>query len=655
MIHRLARGALVAALTLACVPAGASAHLGVDHASDAEGLAHAVSDLAGTPMSKIEAKADPKAGLRSGDARATRAAVGDPGVVGAWGPVTPMVVVPVYTAQLPNGKVLMWDSVGDRATETYLHHNYTRAGIWDPATGESRRIDVQGESIFCSGFTHLPNGNVIVAGGNADFFLSGTKSTHIFDWRTETWSKGPDMADGRWYPSLATQADGSALIIGGGPKVAELFEQNDGKSSVRQLTKLITGTSRDYPLMQLTSTGKTSFSNTAATAAEVSIAGDGAVTFPGQTAAIFGDFGSYAHLGIGKTVYAGGGKNGATTTAVVDRTSGKPVMRVTAGMNTNRRQHTMVALADGSAVVSGGLSKGKLVNLKRSVYEAEGWNPDTEKWTRLASAKVARQYHSTAMLLPDGRVFAGGGGICSECMTERYLRRDAEIFTPPYLYKKDGSGQLADRPVIAAAPGSTSYTGSFSVATPNASSIKKVGLVRLGAPTHGQDQDARYVPLPFTKGADTLTVSNPNNPFEAPPGYYMLFIVDEAGVPSVSKMVQVTAAKVVSTGPERPNLARAKGVTTFGSKACEPVEQAAKLVDGKISGRTDKWCSPMPKKFAQIDLGVPRSISKIVVFHSQAGKEGKGAEYNTRSYVLKTSLDGKDWSVAASAFANASA
>ena len=132
----------------------------------------------------------------------------------------------------------------------------------------------------------------------------------------------------------------------------------------------------------------------------------------------------------------------------------------------------------------------------------------------------------------------GGGGVCGICMTVGYLEKNIEYFTPPYLYKKDGSGQLAARPVISTAPATSASTPASPI-TPKAASIRKVALVGLGDVTHGVDQGQRYVPLTFTASGTTLTVTGPPNGGVAPPGYYMLFIVDAAGVPSVAKIVQV--------------------------------------------------------------------------------------------------------------------
>ena len=147
-----------------------------------------------------------------------------------------------------------------------------------------------------------------------------------------------------------------------------------------------------------------------------------------------------------------------------------------------RRQYNLTLLADGSVLATGGNSTGaSLIDMNGGVYNAERWDPATGQWTTLSAQAVTRQYHSTALLLPDGRVLSSGGGICGTCDQVGYLAKNAEIFTPPYLFKKDGSGELAPRPEITGAPSTVSHGTSFEINTPNAASIRKVGLLRLGS------------------------------------------------------------------------------------------------------------------------------------------------------------------------------
>jgi Domain of unknown function (DUF1929)/Bacterial Ig domain len=256
-----------------------------------------------------------------------------------------------------------------------------------------------------------------------------------------------------------------------------------------------------------------------------------------------------------------------------------------------RRQHNLTLLADGSVLATGGNSTGAgLVDMNGGVYNAERWDPATGQWTTLAAQQVTRQYHSTALLLPDGRVLSSGGGICGTCDQVGYLAKNAEIFTPPYLFKNDGSGELAPRPEITGAPSTVNHGTSFQISTPNAASIRKVGLIRLGSQTHSVEMEQRYLPLGFTAGDGTLTSSVPANAHTAVPGVYMLFIVDDAGVPSVAKMVTVESAAPPPPPPPPPSnqppsvsLTSPANNATFTSPAKISLAATASDLDGTVA------------------------------------------------------------------------
>jgi hypothetical protein len=518
-------------------------------------LAHLAEDLVGTPIRVIEANTAENAtriqrgtGVRPGTARAAVAVAADPGQSGSWSPVTATPVVPIFQAVLPNGKLLIWDSVGDNAAETYPDHSFTRAMVWNPTDDTYKRVDLQGANIFCAGFAHLANGNVLIAGGNANAQLAGTVRTYVFNWQTETWTRGNDMAAARWYPAVAAMANGEEVIIGGGPATAEVYQTN---GALRPLSGFTRYSARAYPFMGSrpdTQLGLFGPNNTGYT---VNTSGNGVITGTGARDGINRDYGSFATYDIGKSIVVGGGNiteggvaNVPSRTAVVvnSATGLIPAVAPTGSLATGRRQHNVTVLADGSVLATGGMTSAAtsgLVDLDHAATAAERWDPATGQWTVLASASRIRQYHSTAVLLPDGRVMTGGGGICGTCMNVGYLEKNVEYFTPPYLYKNDGSGQLAERPVISAAPASIGIHTSFVISSDNAASISKVALVGLGDVTHGVDQGQRYVPLSFSASGTTLTVTGPLTGGVAPPGYYMLFIIDAAGVPSVASMVQV--------------------------------------------------------------------------------------------------------------------
>ena len=171
---------------------------------------------------------------------------------------------------------------------------------------------------------------------------------------------------------------------------------------------------------------------------------------------------------------------------------------------------------------------------RNSVLPAEIWNPDTETWTKVDALQNGRLYHSTALLLPDGRVLMAGGGQLPSVPTI-VDQRNAEIYSPPYLFK-------GPRPTITAAPAAAAYGASFDVTTPDAASISQVSLVRLPSVTHAIDMNQRFQFLNFTTGAGKLTVTAPANANLAPPGDYMLFVLNSNGVPSVASMIRVSTA-----------------------------------------------------------------------------------------------------------------
>jgi Galactose oxidase-like, Early set domain/FG-GAP repeat len=549
----------------------AAAHPGDDARKDAE---HATQDLAGTSIAKIErdtrANADKikKAtghapGQRTEDqnvpnARVSAAAAQDPGQGGAWSSVIPTDqetktgVVPIFQAVLPNGKVLMWDSVGQSAPGSMTDNSFTRAMVWDPTTNTFNRRDVQGYNIFCAGYTQLADGRLLVAGGNKNAALDGIVQTHIFDWRTETWTRGPNMSAERWYPAVQALGNNEAVIVGGGPSVPEVYQTN---GTLRRLTNASGYNDRLYAFLTTRPNGQVELMGPPSRMNTIETSGTGLIAAAkARGDGIIRSYGSFATYDIGKALVVGGGdltEGGQTdvptkTAVIVDvrgGTEGAPITTVssTASMSVGRRQHNLTILADGSVLATGGMSRSTdpNVDLSDPVFAAERWDPSTKTWTVLASANRVRQYHSSATLLPDGRVLTGGGGVCATCVSLGYLEKNVEYFEPPYLFKKDGSGQRAFRPVISSAPATTEYGQAFAITSTQAGTMAKVGLVRLGAATHSQDQGQRYVPLSFTTAGNTITATAPATSNIAPAGYYMLFITDRAGVPSVAKIIKL--------------------------------------------------------------------------------------------------------------------
>ena len=488
------------------------------------------------------------------DARAAAAAVAaNEHEVGRWGPLVDWPVVGVHVALLPNGKVLAYDSVGDRATETFPVHDFTRATVWDPETGTHTNVNVTGYNVFCSGLAHLMDGNLFLAGGNRSAALDGIVQTHVFNYLTNTWSLGPNMAAGRWYPTVTPLRNGEMLITEGGPDIPEV------RTTAGALRRLTTASLNLplYPWIHAAPDGRAFYAGPNQTMRALNTDGTGAWQTFGQRDTINRDYGSHALYDIGRILVAGGGASSADA-RTININGATPQVTATAPMANGRRQHNLTVLADGSVLATGGNSSGAgLVDLNNGVYVGELWtpatgNPATGTWKTLAAETATRQYHSTALLLPDGRVLSSGGGICGTCDQVGYLAKNAQVFTPPYLFKTDGSGDLAPRPTIASAPASVAYGAGFQIDTPDAAAIRKVALVRLGAVTHSVNMEQRYVPLTFTAGAGALTATAPANANIAPPGVYMLFITDANGVPSVAKMVTVSATAPDTSPPTAP-------------------------------------------------------------------------------------------------------
>jgi hypothetical protein len=217
-----------------------------------------------------------------------------------------------------------------------------------------------------------------------------------------------------------------------------------------------------------------------------------------------------------------------------------------------RAFQNMTVLPDGNVLVTGGGTALDGADVTKAVLEPELWSPSTETWATLTRAAIPRLYRSTALLLPDGRVLVAGSG--SDGASVNQTR--GEIFSPPYLFK-------GARPTITGAPAIVEYGSTFSVATPDAASIARVSLVRPGAVTHGFDQDQRIVSLAFTAGASSIAVQAPADATLAPPGYYMLFLVNAAGVPSIAPFVQVPPVGVDVVPPAPP--ANLRAVADVGS------------------------------------------------------------------------------------------
>jgi len=224
-------------------------------------------------------------------------------------------------------------------------------------------------------------------------------------------------------------------------------------------------------------------------------------------------------------------KLGATSGAyVIDINGPTPIVTSTQPMSSVRHWLSSTVLADGRVLATGGSAiNNKLTGVNNT---AEIWDPVTGLWTQGAAGVNARLYHSGALLLPDARVLVHGGGAPGPL-----TNLNVEIYTPPYLL--DSTGTVMPRPRIVLAPYTVKIGENFSMGFSNASSISRVTLVKTGSVTHSVNMDPGFVDLEFTQTGSMLDVVGPKRAADAPPGYYMLFVIDSQAVPSIARIVRI--------------------------------------------------------------------------------------------------------------------
>jgi hypothetical protein len=489
----------------------------------------------------------------------------DPAEIGQWSTKIPLANVPIHTHVLPTGKVLFWGRRNPPGTPDYpsLNQHETHAFLWDPAhplapakPTSNQPTDSQGNSInlFCSGHTFLADGRLLVTGGHL-FDSQGINCSTFYDAIADKWTAGPTMNNGRWYPTAVTLPDGRAFVCSGQfPTGTPQPPPNNANVNNNVPQVLENGMWNNltnfiglplFPRFHVTPDGSLIMSGSLATTYlfEDLAPGNPGTWVPIATRIVQNaDYAPSVMYDAGKIVFIGGG---STTNVVetIDLNTPNPAWAVVAPMKFRRRQHNATLLPDGTVLVTGGSQGTEFdgLNPGEPIHTAELWDPSTGTWTSMAAESVDRCYHSTAVLLPDGRVFSGGGGEYApvpnipQSNPPINTHADAQLFSPPYLFK-------GARPIISGAPAKVSYGEAFDVGTPAPGDISQVTWIRLPSVTHSFDQNQRINFLPFQRGANRVTVTAPANGNVCPPGHYMLFLLNQNKVPSTAATVQITAA-----------------------------------------------------------------------------------------------------------------
>jgi len=477
-------------------------------------------------------------------------------VDGDWGPEVSWDIVPLHMNLLPNGKILAWGKT-DAADTMGMPR------LWDPASGSPDGLPMINVDtmLFCAGHVLMPDGRLMVAGGHLQDDR-GIATTYFFDQNGSPQRVG-DMNHGRWYPTLTVLPNGEVLSMAGRNesgtviRIPEIWEGNQWN----ELPGANGGAADEipyYPRNFVAPDGRVFYAGERVSSRWFDVDGTGSgggrgswSDGPNHVWPFNRDYGTAVMYEPGKILYAGGGghtgwptpdakSNTPTDRAeIIDLNDASPQWTDTDLMSVPRRHLNSTILPDGQVLITGGTRGAGFVNIDEGLATraAEVWNPETGAWTTLASNSVMRVYHSVSLLMPDGKVLHGASGDAMAIQPGGGVvpvpsERNHEMFSPPYLFK-------GARPSISSAPANVSYNEEFPVATPNIGQITEVRWIRLGAVTHAFDMGQRANTLGFTPTETGVDVRAPDNANLAPPGYYLLFILNRNKVPSVGKIVRI--------------------------------------------------------------------------------------------------------------------
>lgn len=478
--------------------------------------------------------------------------------VGTWSTnPSPSPVRAIHAALLPTGKVLLVAGSGNQA-DVFTAGDF-RTSVWDPTSDTFSAVTTPWDA-FCSGHAYLPDGRLLVAGGTTSYgsastnnAFAGSARAYTFDPATNTYQRVSNMGNARWYPSLLTLGDGSVLAVAGQGAdglLTHTWQRFTGSGWTANQQPPVIDTTQStrttwpmYPGLHLLADGRVFFS--------------GSHTFGGtpppgvwnltdNTIHPVGGLPDLGHLDHAMSVLlppaqsqkvmviGGGVDDGSDATnavSIADLTKANPQYTPAAPLDTAKMYVSAVILPDRTVFETGGAIRTRESPGSSYVQSAQIFDPQTGAWTKAADPKIQRGYHSSGLLLPDGRVATFGNNP-----TDGSFELRIEIYSPDYLTK-------GPRPTITSAPTDMHYGATYPIATTQSTPIQSLSLVRPMAVTHSADGNQRLVDVPFTVNDDgTLQASITDNPDLAPPGWYMLFAVDTAGVPSVASWVHVDEA-----------------------------------------------------------------------------------------------------------------
>jgi len=455
----------------------------------------------------LAAKASDGAGYTTTSSSISFTVVGyaDPTVVGQWSTPVSLPAVAVNLILLQNNQVFFYQ---DGSTPT----------VWDYAQSTFTTMPYSAANLFCSGAAMLKDGRIFIAGGYGNSPSTiGIANAEIFDPVARTWTKIPDMQYRRWYPNVTMLSDRRMLVTAGwqtttntNAGISEIYDPN-----TNAWTSLSNANNpfETYPFLYLLPNGEVIHIGGSEYATDTDMLNLNTVSWSVVDPTIV-DGGSATMYVPNKFMKAGSAADSqnvgasSNTAFTLDLTQPIPARVPAAPMVYPRSFMNLTILPDGTALATGGETDKNGGDIAKAVYAAELWSPQTHTWSTMASMHTPREYHGTALLLPDGRVLESGMGADFGNVPNEL---SAEFYSPPYLFK-------GTRPAIAQAPTQISYNTSFSVQTPDAATITSVVLIRTGAVTHFFDQNERFLPVSFTQSSGGLTVTAPVDGNTSPPG-----------------------------------------------------------------------------------------------------------------------------------------
>jgi hypothetical protein len=461
---------------------------------------------------------------------------------GEWSQIYTWPDVAIHLSLLPDGKVVSFsdDDHGEYHTKGTRAADFSKGFVIDipingePLTGDAAYIPNRSTNLFCSGHSLLPDGRLFISGGHEGKDHLGSqditilnKSNGQYVWGTQS----AKMAYGRWYPTVLTLANGEMLMLAGSRTTStdenplpEVWKVGGG---IRALTAAVRDNIPYFPNLHVAPNGKTFMAGPSQATSYLTTSGTGSWSAGPARKVANRRYGPSVMYAPGKILMAGGGDPATKTAEIINLGATNPSWTYTNSMAYARRHHNATILPDGKVLVTGGTAASN--DETKAVFAAEVWDPAIGGWITMASMKVPRLYHSSALLLPDGRVLSSGGGRGSGGKDYK----NAEIFSPPYLF--DGS-----RPTIESSPASANYGQTFFVGTPNVSAITKVSLIKLGSTTHTNNMNQLINFPSFTKATNGLNVALATNRNAFTPGHYLLFILNSNGVPSIAKVIHIS-------------------------------------------------------------------------------------------------------------------